>query len=73
MTINIKSQEQFFDNNPHTSNAQHLKMIENNTFPVNHCYARAKILCDSSPVHFALVIGSLGYKQSDGNVFWECG
>ena len=48
-------------------------MIENGTFPVNHCYARAKILRDSDPTRFALVLGSLGYRQLDGRVFWECG
>ncbi len=50
-----------------------LQMIENNTFPVNQCYARAKVLCDSDPSQFALVLGLLGYRQLDGHVFWECG
>lgn len=67
------TQEQFFDKNRHLSSTQLLKMLENNTFPINHCYARAKILRDSSPNRFALVLGSLGYRQSGGNVFWECG
>ena len=55
------------------SSVQFLQMIENSTFPVNHCYARAKILRDSDPTRFALVLGSLGYRQLDGRVFWECG
>ena len=50
-----------------------LKLIQSNKFPQNHCYARAKILRDSNPEKYALVIGSLGYKQSDGSIFWEFG
>ena len=67
------TQENFFDKNKHVSSVQLLQMIENNTFPENQCYARAKLLCDSDPSRFALVLGSLGYRQLDGHVFWECG
>ena len=55
------------------SSVQLLEMIENNTFPVKQCYARAKLLRDSDPSRFALVLGSLGYRQIDGRVFWDCG
>ena len=52
---------------------QLLFMIKNNTFPKDNCYPRAKLLRDSEPSRFALVLGSLGYRQTDGHVFWECG
>lgn len=67
------TQEIFFDKNAHLSNAELLIMIENNTFPEGHAYARAKVLRDSRPDRYALVLGSLGYIQPDGRVFWECG
>jgi hypothetical protein len=67
------TRENFFDKNKHVSSLQFLQMIENSTFPVNQCYARAKLLRDSDPTRFALVLGSLGYRQLDGRVFWECG
>jgi hypothetical protein len=67
------TQENFFDKNKHVSSVHLLQMIENNTFPEKQCYTRAKILCDSDPSQFALVLGSLGYRQLDGCVFWECG
>lgn len=51
----------------------HLNDIQNNTFPQGNCYARAKILRDSDKQKYALVVGSLGYVQSDGRIFWECG
>ncbi len=66
------TQEIFFEKNKHVSSVHLLQMIENNTFPVKHCYARAKILCDSDPSWFALVLGLLWYRQLDGCVFWEC-
>jgi len=67
------TQDNFFDKNKHVSSVHLLQMIENNTFPVKQCYARAKILRDSDPSRFALVLSSLGYRQLDGHVFWECG
>ena len=64
---------EFFDKNKHVSTEQFLFMIKNNTFPKDNCYPRAKLLRDSDPSRFALVLGSLGYRQADGRVFWECG
>ena len=64
---------EFFDKNKHVSTEQFLFMIKNNTFPKDNCYPRAKLLRDSDPSRFALVLGSLGYRQTDGRVFWECG
>jgi len=71
--IEKRSKDLFFDKNTHVSLEQFLSMIEDNTFPQSHCYPRAKILRDSDPSRFALVLGSLGYRQSDGRVYWECG
>ena len=67
------TRENFFDKNKHVSSVQLLQMMENNTFLVMQCYTRAKLLRDSDPSRFALVLGSLGYRQLDGRVFWECG
>ncbi len=63
----------FFNKNPDISNEEWLLMIESNTFPLKACYARAKLLRDSNPKEYALVVGSLGYKQNDGSIFWEFG
>ena len=67
------TKEQFFDKNPHVTTEQFLQAIKNNTFPSNNCYPRAKILRDSDPSKYALVLGSLGFRQSDGRVYWEYG
>ena len=64
---------EFFDKNKHVSTEQLLFMIKNNTFPKDNCYPRAKLLRDSDPSRFALVLGSLGYRQAVWRVFWECG
>ena len=64
---------EFFDKNKHVSTEQFLFMIKNNTFPKDNCYPRAKLLRDSDPTRYALVLGSLGYRQANGRVFWECG
>ncbi len=64
---------EFFDKNKHVSTDQLLFMIKNNTFPKDNCYPCAKLLRDSDPSRFALVLGSLGYRQADGRVFWKCG
>ena len=66
-------QEEFLDRHPHTSREEWIQMIHSNTFPPGNCFGRAKILRDSNPEKYALVIGSLGYKQSDGTIFWEFG
>ena len=63
----------FFNKHPDVSNEEWLLKIQSNTFPIRSCYARAKILRDSNPKKYALVIGSLGYKQNDGSIFWEFG
>jgi hypothetical protein len=65
--------EQFFDKYPHVSTEQFLHTVKNNTFPSNNCYAREKILRDSDPSKYALVLGSLSIRQSDGRVYWEYG
>ena len=71
--IEQMTKAEFFDKNKHVSTEQFLFMIKNNTFPKDNCYPRAKLLRDSEPSRFALVLGSLGYRQTDGRVFWECG
>ena len=66
-------QETFLGLYPDTSSEQWIQMIHSNTFPKHNCTARAKILRDSQPEKYALVIGSLGYKQPNGTIFWEFG
>ena len=63
----------FFDACPKKSNEEWVHQIQSNTFPIRNCFARAKILRDSQPEKYALVVGSLGYKQCDGSIFWEFG
>lgn len=65
--------KEFFDRHPNTSNEEWIQKIQSNKFPLRNCFARAKILRDSQPKKYALVIGSLGYKQCDGTIFWEFG
>jgi hypothetical protein len=67
------AKDKFFDKNKHVSTEKFLSMIKTNTFPEDNCYACKKLLHDSDPSQFALVLGSLGYTQADGRVFWECG
>ena len=52
---------------------QKMAMINNNTFPVGHCLDRALTLRESDPRKFSVVIGSLGFIQPDGSIFWEYG
>ena len=66
-------QEEFLDRHPDTSTEEWVQMIHSNTFPPRNCFGRAKILRDSQPEKYALVIGSLGYRQRDGTIFWEFG
>ena len=47
-----------------------IEKIKNNTFPLNQCLPRAMALRDSNPRKFAVVIGSLGFVQSDGTIAW---
>ena len=52
---------------------QKISMIENDTFPLKQCLDRALALRESNPRKFAVVIGSLGFIQPDGSIFWEYG
>ena len=63
----------FFNKYPDIPMSMWLEMINKDEFPPQNCYARAKILRDSNPEKYALVIGSLGYRQRDGSIFWEFG
>ena len=54
-------------------NEELFKLIELDEFPTKYCYARAMTLHNSNPKKYKLVIGSLGYIQSDGSIFWEFG
>ena len=49
------------------------KAIENNTFPLQYCTARAFLLYSSNPSKYEVVIGAFGFVQPDGRTFWECG
>lgn len=48
-------------------------MIKNDTFPENFCLARATTLRQVNPTKYVVVIGSLGFVQEDGSIFWEYG
>lgn len=50
-----------------------LKLVTAGRFPPWMCYRRAEILRDSNPNEFAIVLGSLGYRQNDGSIVWLCG
>ena len=52
---------------------QKLAMIESDTFPMKQCIDCALTLRTSNPNRFAIVIGSLGFIQPDGSIFWEYG
>jgi|NorSeaMetagenome_1021524.scaffolds.fasta_scaffold29062_1 hypothetical protein len=47
--------------------------IARGTFPLDRAHVRAKALYDQDPTKYKFVIGSLGFVQSDGRVFWELG
>lgn len=55
------------------SQHEKIEQIKNNTFPMKMCLSRAMALRDSDPRKYAVVIGSLGFVQSDGTIFWEFG
>ena len=55
------------------SHEQKSEMIQSNSFPINNCLARATTLRDINPRKYALVIGSLGFRQEDGSIYWEFG
>ena len=50
-----------------------LSMIDTPLFPLGNCYIRAKLLHKSNPKKYSLVIGSLGFRQADGTIYWEWG
>ena len=50
-----------------------LAAIKESRFPLKNCYIRAKVLYESDPKKYSLVIGSLGFKQEDGRIHWEYG
>ena len=50
-----------------------LSIIHTPVFPRKNCYIRAKLLYESDPQEYSLVIGSLGFRQADGNIYWEYG
>jgi hypothetical protein len=68
-----KQSHQYIDKISHMSEEEKLNEIENNTFPKLCCIWRAKALRDRDPTRYSMVIGSLGFKQADGNIFWEYG
>jgi len=50
-----------------------LSIIDTPLFPSGNCYIRAKLLHKSNPRKYSLVIGSLGFRQADGTIYWEWG
>jgi hypothetical protein len=50
-----------------------LAIIDTPLFPPKNCYLRAKLLHESNPKKYSLVIGSLGFRQADGRIHWEYG
>lgn len=57
----------------HLSQEEKMAQINDNTFPIGCCLQRALTLRESDPTRFALQIGSLGFVQPDGSIFWEHG
>ena len=47
--------------------------IQQNTFARDYCIARAYLLHESNPSRLKVVIGAVGFVQSDGRTFWEQG
>jgi hypothetical protein len=50
-----------------------LSIINTPLFPRKNCYIRAKVLHESDPNKYSLVIGSLGFRQANGLIHWEYG
>ena len=50
-----------------------LAAMEDDTFPLYHCLARAYFLHSRNPSRYEVVIGAFGFVQSDGRTFWESG
>ena len=63
----------FFKNNQHLTMTKVFQFIDVNAFPTKYCYVRAKILHDSNPSKYSIVIGSIGYKKTDGTIWRKYG
>jgi hypothetical protein len=50
-----------------------LSIINTPLFPSKICYIHAKLLHESNPKKYSLVIGSLGFRRADGRIYWEHG
>lgn len=47
--------------------------ILQNRFPTDYCLPRAFFVHASNPSKYRIVIGALGFVQTDGRTFWELG
>ena len=68
-----KQTETYIDTISVMSQKEKVEAIENNSFPKRNCLWRAMALKNKDPERYAVVIGSLGFKQADGSIFWEYG
>ena len=50
-----------------------LSVINAGTFPRDRAHVRAKVLYDSDPTKYKIIIGSLGFVQDNGRVYWNLG
>jgi hypothetical protein len=50
-----------------------LSAINAGTFPRDRAHVRAKVLYDSDPTKYKIIIGSLGFVQDNGRVYWNLG
>lgn len=50
-----------------------LEHIMRGTFPPNMANVRAKVLYNANPGRYKQIIGSLGFIQGDGRIYWELG
>lgn len=55
------------------SQEEKMKAIKDNTFPERNCLWRALALQNSEPSKYAVVFGSMGFRQENGEIFWEYG
>jgi hypothetical protein len=60
-----------FDGDVGNAKAALLSIINTPFFPSKNCYLRAKLLHESDPKKYSLVIGSLGFRQENGRIHWE--
>jgi hypothetical protein len=63
----------FFDNHKDLTREMLLGFIDEDTFPTRYPYVRSRVLQEANPEKYSLVIGSLGYKQKDGSIWWKYG